>query len=52
MSAGAVVPFIITNLKNPNFSGDHFVIDAIVESVDQNNVILDQGVIFDLFGVE
>lgn len=52
ISAGAVVPFIITNLKNPNFSGDHFVIDAIVESVDQNNVILDQGVIFDLFGVE
>lgn len=52
LSAGAVVPFIITNIKNPNFAGDHYVIDAIVESLDQNNIILDQGVIFDLFAVE
>lgn len=52
MSAGAVVPFIITNIRNPNFAGDHYIIDAIVESLNASNVLLDQGVIFDLFGVE
>lgn len=48
---GATFEFVIYGITNTDVTGDNYIIDAIVESVDASGNILNQGVLFDIFAI-